>query len=80
MEPSKSKKSTYIAALLSVFVFQLIGSSLIIAGALNDKRNVIFIGLGVVLFAVIVGIILLILLLIFAYKSFLNKNNKEGDK
>ena len=80
MEPSKSKKSTYIAALLSVFVFQLIGSSLIIAGALNDKRNVIFIGLGVVLFALIVGIILLILLLIFAYKSFLNKNNKEGDK
>ena len=44
------------------------------------ERNVIFIGLGVVLFAVIVGIILLILLLIFAYKSFLNKNNKEGDK
>ncbi|MCR5350305.1 MAG: hypothetical protein K6E20_04860 [Acholeplasmatales bacterium] len=57
----KQKFSTVIAVILFLFVFQAIGTVLIILGAVNENKNVLYVGLGVVLFNVVVFSILIII-------------------
>ena len=76
----KNKISTIFALFIGLFIFQAIGASLIIYGAIKENHNPLYIGLGVVLFSVLVFVICLIIIFIkFVFKKYSGQGGNNND-